>query len=132
MKNVIFLLCAYSLSLMACSSAGMAGGGWKLLGEQNVNLLIDHDVIVLGNNQDQFRQIRLVATDGPVNIQDVKIHFDNGRMQDVPLKTILKSGQKSRIIRLEGGLRHVDKISFWYNTVGIFNGKSRVAVWASK
>ncbi|MDZ4708933.1 MAG: hypothetical protein SH818_11090 [Saprospiraceae bacterium] len=132
MKYLFLLLIGFSLFLTACSSTGMAGGSWKLLGEQNVNLLIDKDVIELGNNQDEFRQIRLIAPDGPVNVQDMKIHFDNGSVQDVPLNAILKSGQQSRVIRLDGGLRRVDKIIFWYNTVGLFSGKSRIAVWASK
>ena len=132
MKNIILLFSVYSLFLLACSSTGMSGASWKLLGEQNVNLLIDHDVILLGNNQDQFRQIRLIAPDGPVNVRDMKIHFDNGSVQDVPLNAVIKSGKQSRIIRLEGGLRRIDKITFWYNTVGLFAGKSKLAVWASK
>lgn len=132
MRNFCLLLIGFSLFLTACSSTGMARGSWKLLGEQNVNLLIDHDVINLGNNQDEFRQIRLTAPDGSVNIRDMKIHFDNGNVQDVPLNAVIKSGRNSRVIRLEGGLRRVDKITFWYNTVGLFAGKSKLAVWASK
>jgi len=132
MKYLFLLLIGFSLFLMACSSTGMAGGSWKLLGEQNVNLLIDKDVIELGNQQDEFRQIRLVAPDGPVNVREMNIHFDNGSVQAVSINSILKSGQQSRVIRLEGGLRRVDKITFWYNTVGLFAGKSKLAVWASK
>jgi len=132
MKYLFLLLIGFSLFLMACSSTGMAGGSWKLLGEQNVNLLIDKDVIELGNQQDEFRQIRLVAPDGPVNVREMNIHFDNGSVQAVSINSILKSGQQSKVIRLEGGLRRVDKITFWYNTVGLFAGKSKLAVWASK
>ena len=132
MKYLFLLLIGFSLFLMACSSTGIAGGSWKLLGEQNVNLLIDKDVIELGNQQDEFRQIRLVAPDGPVNVREMNIHFDNGSVQAVSINSILKSGQQSKVIRLEGGLRRVDKITFWYNTVGLFAGKSKLAVWASK
>jgi len=132
MKIFYLLFIGFSLFLTACSSTGAAGGAWKFLGDQNVNLLIDHDVLVLGNSNDEFRQIRLQAPDGPVHIQDVKIHFDNGSIQDVPFNARIKSGQQSKVIRLDGGLRRINKITFWYNTVGLFSGKSKLAVWGSR
>jgi hypothetical protein len=104
-------------------------GPWKFIGDKNVGFGVDHDVIHCGNVNDDFRQIRLKVTDGPLKIYDMKIYFDNGSVQDVSLRSQIPQGGQSRIIDLEGGIRHLNKIEFWYETKGFARGRSRVAVW---
>lgn len=130
-RSFLFLLISAWL-ISGCSSTGGVGAGWQVLGEQSVNLIIDHDELTLGNTGDALRKIRLKVIDGPVHIINIRIHFDTGGVQNVPVNTTLKTGQQSKVIDLEGGLRNIRKIGFWYNTVGLFNGKSRVAVLGSK
>jgi hypothetical protein len=50
----------------------------------------------------------------------------------VPLRVLIPKGRYSRIIDLNGGLRHISKIEFWYETKGFAKGKARVAVWGRK
>ena len=57
------------------------------------------------------------------------IHFDNGTTQKVELRFRFAQGSESRVIDLDGGLRYLKKIEFWYETKGFELGKSRVAVW---
>ncbi len=57
------------------------------------------------------------------------IHFDNGAKQNVELKNRFVQGSESRVIDMDGGLRHLTKIEFWYETKGYLSGKSRMAVW---
>jgi hypothetical protein len=57
------------------------------------------------------------------------IHFDNGTTQRVELRNKFNAGTESRIIDMDGGLRHLTKIEFWYETRGFARGKSRIAVW---
>jgi hypothetical protein len=59
----------------------------------------------------------------------MKIHFDNGEIQDVALRNKFNAGSESRVIDMNGGLRHLSKIEFWYETRGYLRGKSRIAVW---
>lgn len=115
--------------LLFAFSAPKSKPGWKFIGDKWVSYGVDHDVIHLGNIKDDFRQIKIKVTDAPLKIMDLKIYFDNGGVQDVSLRSHIKQGGESRVIDLEGGMRHLSKIEFWYSTVGKAKGKARVAVW---
>ena len=104
-------------------------GDWLFLGDKKVGFGADHDVIHFGNWKDDVRQIKLKVTDGPLKMYSMKIHFDNGGEQNVELRNRFVQGSESRVIDLDGGLKHLDKIEFWYETKGYLRGKSRVAVW---
>jgi hypothetical protein len=104
-------------------------GDWFFLEDKRVGFGVDHDVINFGNWKDDVRQIKLKITDGPLKMYDMKIHFDNGTTQDVSMRLRFAQGSESRVINLDGGLRHLKKIEFWYETKGFARGRSRVAVW---
>jgi hypothetical protein len=104
-------------------------GQWFFLEDKNVGFGADHDVIHFGNWKDDVRQIKLKVTDGPLKMYSMKIYFDNGTVQNVELRNRFAQGSESRIIDMDGGLRHLTKIEFWYETKGFLRGKSRVAVW---
>jgi len=129
--SLIFIIGCY-LILSACSTPSTTSdSGWQYLGDKYVNFGIDHDDLIIGT-KDEYKQIQLRVTDGPLHIMDMKVHFDNGGIQDVPLRAVMKQGQQTRIIDLDGGLRHLNKITFWYETIGFRNGRARVAVWGYK
>lgn len=104
-------------------------GSWTFLGDKNVGFGVDHDVIHFGNWKDDVRQVKLKITDGPLKMYRMNIHFDNGSVQEVTLRNRFAQGSESRVIELDGGLRHLNKIEFWYETKGFLRGKARVAVW---
>lgn len=109
--------------------AKQTAGDWFFLEDKKVSFGVDHDVIHFGNWKDDVRQIKLKVTDGPLRMYNMKIHFDNGEVQDVTLRNRFNAGSESRVIDMNGGLRHLSKIEFWYETRGFARGKSRVAVW---
>ena len=126
----------FSVVLIAVFAAGTAfisakktPGDWFFLEDKKVGFGVDHDVIHFGNWKDDVRQIKLRVTDGPLRMYNMKIHFDNGSVQNVELRNRFNAGTESRIIDMDGGLRHLTKIEFWYETRGFARGKSRVAVW---
>jgi hypothetical protein len=104
-------------------------GDWFFLEDKKVGFGVDHDVIHFGNWKDDVRQIKLKVTDGPLKMYDMKIYFDNGTVQDVQLRNRFAQDSESRVIDMVGGLRHLTKIEFWYETKGFLRGKSRIAVW---
>lgn len=104
-------------------------GDWFFLADKKVSFGADHDVINFGNWRDDVRQLKLKVTDGPLKMYTMTIHFDNGATQKVELRNRFAQGSESRVIDLDGGLRHLTKIEFWYETKGFARGKSRVAVW---
>ena len=102
---------------------------WFFLEDKKVGFGVDHDVIHFGNWKDDVRQIKLKVTDGPLKMYDMKIYFDNGSVQDVQLRSRFNQGSESRVIDMDGGLRHLSRIEFWYETKGFARGRSRIAVW---
>ena len=104
-------------------------GAWFFLEDKKVGFGADHDVINFGNWKDDVRQIKLKVTDGPLKMYSMKIHFDNGTVQNVELRNRFVQGSESRVIDMDGGLRHLTKIEFWYETKGFARGRSKVAVW---
>ncbi len=104
-------------------------GDWFFLADKKVGFGVDHDVIHFGNWKDDVRQLKLKITDGPLKMYDMKVYFDNGSVQDVQLRNRFAQGSESRVIDMDGGLRHLTKIEFWYETKGFARGRSRIAVW---
>lgn len=104
-------------------------GEWRMLGKKKVRFRVDRDVIHFANWRDDVRQIRLKITRGPLQMHRMVVHFDNGREQVVELRDRFSPGSESRIIDLNGGLRRLQKIEFWYETRGVARGRSQVSVW---
>jgi hypothetical protein len=105
---------------------------WFFLADKKVGFVADHDVINFGNWKDDVRQIKLKVIDGPLKMYRMVVHFDNGSTQEVELRNNFAQGSESRVIDMEGGLRHLSQIEFWYETKGFIHGRSRVAVWGRK
>lgn len=118
----------FSLSASFTSEKNHSGN-WYFLGDKKVGFGVDHDVIHFGNWKDDVRQIQIRVTDGPLRMYSMKVYFDNGSVQDVQLRNLFAQGSESRVIDMDGGLRHLSRIEFWYETRGFLRGKSRVAVW---
>ena len=123
----------FALSLFVIATAFTSvkknTGDWFFLEDKKVGFGVDHDVIHFGNWKDDVRQIKLKITDGPLKMYNMKIYFDNGSVQDVSLRLRYAQGSESRVIDLDGGLRHLTKIEFWYETKGFLRGKSKINVW---
>ncbi len=118
--------------LLFATATVQAQGGWRFIADKMVGFGVDHDVIVTGNTNDDFRKLKLRVTDGPLKMYDMKVYFDNGDVQDVSIRAHIRQGGESRVIDLDGGLRHIKRIEFWYETKGFLKGRARVAVWGFK
>jgi len=125
-------LCIILMAVLGLSTDATAQD-WTFIGDKTVNYGVDRDVLHLGDFRDDFRQIKLRVTDAPLRFFDMKIHFDNGDVQDVELRAVIPQGGESRVIDLVGGIRHIQKIEFWYKPGAKGRkGQSRVAVWGRK
>lgn len=133
LTRILLLFSVVSLfsftTLKNAKTTDVKPGDWFFLEDKKVGFGVDHDVIHFGNWKDDVRQIKLKITDGPLRMYSMKIHFDNGNVQNVEMRNRFNAGQESRVIDMEGGLRHLTKIEFSYETRGFARGKSRVAVW---
>jgi hypothetical protein len=129
MKKITVL---FVLVFLFASTGVQAQDGWRFIADKTVAFGADHDVIITGNTNDDFRKLKLRVTDGPLKMYDMKVYFDNGSVQDVSIRSLIRQGGESRVIDLDGGLRHIKRIEFWYETKGFRKGRARVAVWGYK
>ncbi len=131
--KILGIICFLLFGLFSCGpSKSISDSGWRFIADKWVNFSLDRDVIQFGDIKDDFRYLKLRVTDAPLRMYNMKVYFDNGEVQDVPIKSLLRQGAESRIIELRGGLRHLNKIEFWYETKGRAKGHARIAVWGSK
>ena len=128
-KPLFFALLIALLSFTTIESRGFQQ--WSLIGERKVSFAIDRDVIhAVGN--DNYRQIKVKAKDGPVHILDMDVHFENGDKMDVAIKQRIARDGESHVIDLPGGSRSIKKIEFWYETKRFIKGRGRVQVWGKR
>ena len=125
LKSILFIAAVFTLSFATISWSNYQQ--WNFIGDKKVNFLIDRDVIHVTGN-DNYRQIKIKVTEGPVHILDMDVYFENGDKFDVSIRNRIPKGGESRIIDLPGGSRSIKKIEFWYETKGFLKGRGRVAV----
>lgn len=103
---------------------------WTLLGDLHVRDRVDRDVLQVGAKKGTFDAIRLKVVGRAVQFHSLEIHFENGSVQDVELRSVIRAGGFSRVIDLEGGQRAIDKIVFVYDAQTRRRGKgARVQVF---
>jgi len=90
--------------------------GWQKIEESIVNFEKEREEITLvGSNS--FAKLRLVVFDAAIELQDMEIYYENGRKQDVSLRSPMKEDEKSRIIDVYGKESSITKIAFTYKTL---------------
>lgn len=130
MKKICIVLSAV-IALIVFNSFTLQPQGWRFIGDKWAAYGPDRDVLRVGGN-DAFRQIKIKVTNGPLRIDDIDIHFENGEKMNVPLKNAFKAGQESRVIDLPGGVRKLERVEFLYSTIGRSKGRARIAVWGKR
>ena len=136
MKLPVLLIVAL-LTMLSTSGVEAAGkhhaGRWRNLGELHVQDRVDRDILRVGIQKGTFDAIRLEVKGRAVQFHDLKIHFKNGEVQDVRLRSVIDRGQSSRVIDLEGGQRAIEKIVFLYDAQTLRRHKgARVKVFGRR
>jgi hypothetical protein len=120
----------------SCTSTRRSIGieeGWELLSEKKVNFVRDKDEITVENRRNKFTAIRFAVEDREVQINELKIYFDNGDKLEPSLDEVIRANQSSRVIELARDGRYIDKIEFKYRTTGnILDGRATVLVFAKR
>ena len=99
----------------ACASAPRAHP-WVLLGQRVVDFHVDHDIIEVGRAEGRFRELRLVAHQGVVEMYDVRITLGDGDLFRPEGKLVLDRGE-GRTINLPGDHRSVRNVNFVYRSL---------------
>lgn len=120
------------VAILALSTSLAMAGSWVFLGERQVDRLTEKDTIHVGADKGTFSKIRFRVKRSGVDFHDVKVHFVNGEVFDVSLKSFVKAGEQTRVIDLPGKDRKIEKVVFWYDTDGVKKGKGKVKLFGRK
>jgi hypothetical protein len=96
---------------------------WVELGCQRVSFRVDHDVVPVGRREGRFKAIRVFARGGDVEMLDLKVIYGNGAPDDVPVRSVLRRGDRSRSLDLRGWERSIDRVEMVYRALPSFRGR---------
>lgn len=126
-----FGLLVLGLVAVALPATAAYRGRWVLLGERSVTDKIDHDTIVVTATRGRFEKIAIRVFDRAVQFHDVKVHYGDGFVQDVEIRSVIPAEGWSRIIDLSGGKRVIRSIEFWYDAQSL-GGQATVRVFGQR
>jgi len=109
--------------------------GWVLLGAQTAGFIgFDKDVIPVGKNEGGFRRIRVTVKDRAITLNELRVIYNSGVEDVIPVKAKIESGSTYGPIDLKGGSRSVKEIQAKYRSRFIDKdargkGMATVEVW---
>jgi len=100
-------------------------GTWQELGTLTVKDTVNHDDIVLVG-QAEYRSLKFRVQDAPVNILNMNVIYQNGKVDQFNLKYQVPAGGESRVIdlktdNLKTGVRKIRRVTIWYQTDTLAN-----------
>jgi hypothetical protein len=101
-------------------------GEWEKLGELKVGKKEERDVIEV-KSPHGYTALSFRVADGDVEIEDVKVTFDDDKTFSPESKLRFREGERSGKIDLPGNTRAIKRIRFLYRTLG--RGEAVVAVY---
>jgi hypothetical protein len=110
----------------------VGGGGdrdWVELGCKGVSLFgRDRDSIDVGRREGRFKAIRLHVRGADIELLDLRVIYANGEPDDIPVKRVLRQGERTRPLDLRGFERFIRRVDMTYRTIPNFKGLANVCV----
>src|ERR1051325_9729520 len=109
-------------------------GTWQELGTLIVKDTVNHDDIVLVG-QAEYRSLKFKVQDGPVNILNMSVIYQNGKVDQFNFKYQIPAGGESRVIdlktdNLKTGVRKIRRVTIWYQTDSLVHATpAKVTLW---
>jgi len=144
MKKALFLvttvsvLCSHLIAQDVVAVKTGASGTWQELGTINVDFKLNHDDIVLMGPA-EFKSFKFKVFDAPVQILNMNVIYQNGKVEQMNVKYLVQPGGESRVIDLKpkGGVkdseRKIRRITVWYQSaIKDQHGKAKLVLWGMK
>jgi hypothetical protein len=104
-------------------------GRWVELGCKEVSFLgVDRDVIRVGRREGRFKAIRVEARGNDVEMLDLRVVYANGAPDDIPVRSLIRQGTRTRPLDLRGRQRAIQRIEMVYAKRLNFRGRAVVCV----
>lgn len=111
---------------------GGGGGGereWTELGCKQVSLFgRDRDTIGVGRREGRFKAIRVHVRGADVEMLDLHVIYANGAPDDIPVRRVIRQGDRTGPLDLRGFERSIRQIDMVYRTIPNFKGLATVCV----
>lgn len=124
---ILFILGLLNFDL--ASNDAILKGDWVKLGSKKVNFKAEKDVINVGAKDGRFVKLKVVVTDGNLNMHRMVVHYGNDTKEVIQLRHNFAKGSGSRVIDIKGNKRIIKKIVFWYDTKNMANKRATVTVF---
>jgi len=111
MKKVVVSLLAVALLFYVAPTAQAAN--WIYLGQSHVDGQHDHDNIEVGKAAGRYRFLQIRVNNAPIEFDHIVVHYGDGEPQSIPVRFVIRAGQRSRAIELQGD-RYVRSFELWY------------------
>jgi hypothetical protein len=102
---------------------------WVELGCKQVSFLgVDRDTIRVGRREGRFKAIRIEARGNDVEMLDLKVVYANGAPDDIPVRSLIRQGSRTRPLDLRGRERAIQQVDMTYAKRLNFRGVATVCV----
>ena len=105
---------------------------WEKLGMRAVDYKLDADDIHVGAKEGGFTKLKVLVTGGALNMHRMVVTYMNGEKDEIELRHNFTKGSTSRVIDLNGNVRLIKNIRFFYDTKNLAKGKAKVSVFGRK
>ena len=127
-RGFVFLV-LFSAVVVAAACASSSPEDWKFLGQAKAMKGADRDTIKVGAREGHFSKIQLRVKEHGVEIRDLKVHYENGGVEDIEIRKFIPAGGETRVIDLRGSDRAIEKVVFWYKTPRRARGQATVRLF---
>jgi hypothetical protein len=108
---------------------------WVRLGERRVGFINDRDSIAIGRHEGKFKRLRLRVRDNDIELDNVKVVYGNGEVEDLPFHERIRAGGESPAIDLRTGWREgrfIKEVLLRYHSRPSFKGEALVELWGQE
>ena len=93
------------------------GEGWILLGESRVNLIKNFSIVPVTLAKGLFTGLVVEAVDKPIFIESIEVTFTNGETSELPVRSIIAAGSRTRKMLLPGLVRGIRTVKIIYKRI---------------
>jgi hypothetical protein len=130
MNYLRYLLIAGLAFAASMAAPAQSRADWELLGEKDVGLHTDHDVVRVGRAEGRFDRIRLRVRGNDIEMLDLKVVYANGAVDDIRVRHFIRAGDETRPLDLRGDRgQRIERIEMVYRSRRNFRGQAHVQVW---
>ena len=128
-RMALMMACALALSVPFVSAEAQRERGrddwrpdnrteWESLGAAEIGTRLERDVIEVGRREGRFRSIGFTVKGSDVRIEDLRVVYGGGEVDELRVREVLKDGTRSRPIDLQGRGQFIQRIEVTYRSQG--------------